>query len=153
MIFAPVNSPEWDAVLPDVLKSFLASQKGFPNEKVVLIPDRMWMNSFSVTPKPDDGTWENHHEYWDLHRIAEGEEFCFVAPETICTPRGEYNATDDCQLFDGPLSADRRLTLRPGMMLLIAPGEVHLPGVSVAGDRTPHRKVVFKIHRSLLKGI
>ena len=150
MIFAPVNSPEWDVVLPDVLKDFFVSKNCIPNEKVVLLPNKMWVNSFSVTPSPDDGAWENHHEYWDLHQITEGEEFCFVAPETDCVPRGEYNATDDCQLFDGPLSTACRLTLRPGMMLLIAPGEVHLPGVSVAGNRMSYRKLVVKIHRSLM---
>ena len=151
MIFAPVNSPEWDAALPDILKDFLASGNSIPEGKVVLIPDQMWVNCFFVTPEPDDGAWENHHEYWDLHQITEGEELCLIAPEADCVPRGEYNASDDYQLFDGPLSTACRLTLRPGTMLLIAPGEVHLPGVSVAGDRTSHRKVVVKIHHSLMK--
>ena len=149
MIFAPVDSPEW-ALLPETLKKAVASPERVPEGKTVLIPEKMWMNRFSVTPA-DGGEWEMHRNYYDLQLVVEREEFCLIAPEADCAARGEYHADDDYRLFDGPAATACRLVLRPGTMLLIAPGEGHLPGVSVNGDMTPHDKIVVKIHRSLLE--
>ena len=152
MILALVNSPEWE-ILPAALKDFFASNPGVPETKTVLIPEKMWINSFDVTPETELGEWENHHEFWDLHLIDSGEEFCFIAPEVDCGAIGEYNKEDDYQLFAGNTERANRLLLHPELLLLIAPGEVHLPGISVAGNVEPHRKAVVKIHKSLLERI
>ncbi|MCI5779582.1 MAG: YhcH/YjgK/YiaL family protein [Lentisphaeria bacterium] len=149
MILAPVGSREWD-FLPETLKKSVASPDLVPEGKTVLIPEKMWMNRFSVTPATE-GEWEAHHDYYDLQLVVEREEFCLIASEADCTARGEYHANDDYRLFDGPAATACRLALRPGTMLLIAPGEVHLPGVSIGGDALPHTKIVVKIHRSLLE--
>ena len=151
MIFAPIDAPEWKNVLPECLKEFLNTQKGLPAEKTVLIPEKMWINVFEVTPENEYGEWENHHEFWDLHMIASNLEYCWIAPEADCKPINEYNSDDDYQLFYGNTTWADRVTLRSGSMLLLAPGEVHLPGCSVDNDQTPHIKAVVKIHRSLLE--
>lgn len=149
MILAPIDSPEWD-LLPETLKKAVASPERVPEGKTVLIPEKLWINRFSVTPA-DGGEWEMHRNYYDLHLVTDGGEFCLVAPEAACAARGEYHADDDYRLFDGPAATASRLALRPGILLLIAPGEVHLPGVGVNGDTTPHDKIVVKIHRALLE--
>ncbi|MEN5194397.1 YhcH/YjgK/YiaL family protein [Sphingobacterium faecium] len=87
----------------------------------------------------DDGLWEAHRKYLDIHVVLEGVERIEICDINKSDSVKEYE--DDYELFKAV--AQHSLVLSPGYFLILFPHEVHKTGVMV--DTTTFvRKKVFK---------
>lgn len=93
-----------------------------------------------TTKESNDGLWEAHRKYLDIHVILEGVEVVEIADISNMTSTKDYE--DDYELFSG--KKDYSVTLIPGDFLVLFPNEVHKTGVKV-NDATAVKKIVFKL--------
>ena len=102
-------------------------------------------NLFSIglqyeTKSSEEGLWEAHRKYLDIHIILEGEENIQVSDISSMLPTTEY--VDDYQLFKGESS--HVIHLVPGYFIILFPNEVHKTGILV-GSACKVLKKVFKL--------
>ncbi len=101
------------------------------------------------TRAAEAGQPETHREFHDVQIVLRGEERIGWAPlSATWAPSGAYDPVRDLQLHQ-PGGGLSWLVAVPGRFLLLGPGDVHQPGVA-AGAPAPVRKLVGKIHRTLL---
>ncbi|WP_282937923.1 YhcH/YjgK/YiaL family protein [Paenibacillus sp. RC67] len=92
---------------------------------------------------------ESHRTHTDIQFLLSGEEVIRVAPlseEAVISE--ESFDTKDIAFYD-KVGAESSLVLRPGSFAVFYPGDIHRPCCSAAQEQ-PIRKVVIKIHKSLL---
>lgn len=97
----------------------------------------------------EEGTYEAHQNYIDLHYCLTGGEIIEWVPVATLTSTTQYNAEKDYQLYAVPPQASSCL-MTPGTFAVFFPGDAHMPKVS-DGKNTKVKKVVVKIKLSLLK--
>ena len=99
-----------------------------------------------TTRRPEDATYEVHHDYMDVQMDLEGaESFRTTSGPTVL--EGAFDEKDDFALLH-PEDPDDYLaaTLGPGRFALFVVGEPHMPTVVVpGGEPEPIRKVWFKL--------
>lgn len=95
-----------------------------------------------VTKAPEEGLWEAHQNYLDVHLILDGEEKVYVSDLRNCKPTMKYDRENDYQLFDGKM--ENEITLKKGSFLVLFPNEVHKTGVKTQ-ESVQVKKIVFKI--------
>lgn len=93
-----------------------------------------------TTKNSEQGLWEAHRRYLDIHVILEGEELVEIADISNMTSTKDYE--DDYELFSG--AKDFSVSLVPGDFLVLFPNEVHKTGVKIT-DTTAVKKIVFKL--------
>jgi YhcH/YjgK/YiaL family protein len=79
------------------------------------------------------GRYETHRDICDLQIVLRGAEWHYVAPVEWLTPDGAYDQ-DNAVQFHHPLPPGReaaRLTLVPGLFVLLFPWDGHMPRMSV----------------------
>ncbi len=79
------------------------------------------------TKLPDQGKWEVHRRYLDVQYVASGAERIGYAAGSRTEP-GPYDEERDYEERNGDGDF---LTLRAGELMVLWPGEVHMPGVAV----------------------
>ncbi|WP_186446216.1 YhcH/YjgK/YiaL family protein [Paenibacillus cremeus] len=92
---------------------------------------------------------ESHLTYTDIQYLIEGEEIIRVAHLTGEELISEDTFEEKDLAFYSKVGPETSLLLQPGSFAVFYPGDVHLPVCSVTEDK-PLRKVVIKIHKSLL---
>ena len=91
----------------------------------------------------EDGNFEAHRRYIDLHYCLAGGEIIEWAPTATLTPTADYDSEKDYQLYAVPPQASVCL-MTPGTFAIFFPNEGHMPKVS-DGKNEKVRKVVVKI--------
>ncbi len=117
--------------------------------KHAVIPGKVWYSiDEPATQALEDRPFEAHGQFIDIQMTLSGEELIGYAPRGSLTPASEYDAARDIQYFKG---RGLMLDCTKGMFALFFPEDAHQPCVA---PRQPSkvRKVVVKIHTSLLKG-
>ena len=131
--------PALDLALDRLTPEFLAS---IGEETVRLDGERVYANRFTYDTIPEEeGFFEAHRRYLDLHIMLEGEE------------RVDMNRPEDLKLTDAQEGNDfyayqgeswHSTVLKPGEFLVVFPGDAHRIKVQVDGPKTVS-KAVFKV--------
>lgn len=98
-----------------------------------------------------DAVWEIHKDYADIQTLLAGREINFCRSPEGLTPKMEYDARADYQLFHPEKGDDLQLTLLPGYFAIYLPGEAHITSFTADGASQPVKKIVFKVHKSLFR--
>jgi YhcH/YjgK/YiaL family protein len=92
------------------------------------------------TKSKDKGKWEAHRRYFDIQYIIAGRELIGYANLDLCKV-GNYDETKD---FQEILEADGVFpALVPGMFMILAPQDAHMPGIAPDAPR-PAKKAIVK---------
>ncbi|MCM1063162.1 MAG: YhcH/YjgK/YiaL family protein [Eubacterium sp.] len=104
---------------------------------------RVYMNILDYdTIKEEEGFFEAHAKYADIHMVVEGEELvgvselCRVAVKT-------FDQEKDLYEVEGPV--EHYIRLIPGKALVTMPGDAHKLKLA-AGQPTAVRKAVIKVY-------
>ncbi len=93
---------------------------------------------------------ENHRHYFDIQFIYSGlEGFGYQLDDKNLTTSIPYNDARDIIFYQPKLSYDIA-TFSEKMFIIVAPGEVHTPGLTVGDGSSPIKKIVAKIHQDYL---
>ncbi len=133
-------SPALDKVIRFLATTDLSS---LPGGRIEIDGDSLYANHFSydTVPFSEDLAFEAHNHCLDLHIDISGCERIGLTPieklaQTKALPQ------EDAILFTGV--PEESLSLRPGLFLLVYPGEGHLP--KLEGEAAAHvDKLVVKI--------
>ena len=87
--------------------------------------------------------WESHRKYIDVQYVHSGREWMGVIDRTAegCTVSTEYDAGKDAAFYD---AKGDLLNLAAGQFIILAPDDVHAPGLA-AGEPAKVTKVVVKV--------
>ena len=87
--------------------------------------------------------------YIDIHILLEGSEVIGASPSAQGQrPTMDFDSERDYGLFEG-ITTETLLTLAPGDIALLFPGELHRP-MGTLGDVAPIRKIVVKVANHLI---
>jgi YhcH/YjgK/YiaL family protein len=96
----------------------------------------------SYQTKPhENGLWEAHRRYVDIHCMIKGAERVGVSPISAMHVDVPYDAQKDAELFTGE---GQFIVIAPGDFALLMPQDVHMPGLVLA-EPMQVRKVVMKV--------
>jgi YhcH/YjgK/YiaL family protein len=103
--------------------------------------DRFYVTVQDFISKPaDQGRWEAHRNYIDVHCVVEGRErIGFASAGSL--ELDEYVPEKDFQALHG---AGNYLDLFPGLFAMFLPGDAHMPGLAISSPERV-RKVVLKV--------
>jgi YhcH/YjgK/YiaL family protein len=94
-----------------------------------------------VTKPKDQGKWEAHKRYFDIQYVISGRETIGYACLEACR-LGAYDESKDFQeIMEAPGDF---LAMRPGMFMILAPQDAHLPGLALEAPE-PVKKAVVKV--------
>ena len=93
---------------------------------------------------------EIHREFIDVQTLISGREMIFYNPVSTLKRDGKFNTLKDCGFYERNMNTAVPLPLTPGFFAVFFPEEGHMPCVCFAEMSEPVRKIVVKIHRSLL---
>jgi YhcH/YjgK/YiaL family protein len=96
-----------------------------------------------VTKCAEEGRWEVHEKYFDVHVVFSGGEQLGYAPTSVLRFL-HAEREKDLLWYDG--NGDY-VTLRPRTFAIIWPGEAHMPGMAIDAPNAI-RKVVIKVRAS-----
>lgn len=91
------------------------------------------------TKDSNEGVWEAHRKYLDIHVVVEGEEIIEISDINVAESIKDYE--DDYELFSS--TAQHKIHLKPGYFLILFPHEVHKTSVRV-NEAVALKKKVFK---------
>jgi YhcH/YjgK/YiaL family protein len=90
--------------------------------------------------------WEAHRHYNDIHYVVKGKEKIGVTPVAGASLTEAYDPERDIMFY----SAEGKFHLaEPGTFFIFSPKEAHRPGVKVAGEESPVKKIVIKVKTTL----
>lgn len=89
----------------------------------------------------EQGRWEAHRVYTDIQFVAAGAEIIGSGMLEDFNAITEYDAARDVCFFEG---TGNLYELRPGMLAILFPHDVHVPRLMV-GQPAPVEKVVLKV--------
>lgn len=84
---------------------------------------------------------ETHRDYIDIQCLLSGEEQLGYADKAALMPLSPYCEASDCALFTGK---SRRIPLQAGNLVILFPGDAHLPKIS-SGAVSRVEKAIVKI--------
>lgn len=94
---------------------------------------------------------ENHRNYFDIQFIYSGREgFGYQLDDKGLTTSIAYNEERDIMFYQPENSYDVA-TFTDKMFIIVAPGEVHTPGLTLGNQPSPIKKIVAKIHKDYLQ--
>jgi biofilm protein TabA len=92
---------------------------------------------------------EIHRNYLDIQiPVSARERFGFSVPQADLVSTDDRLESHDIAFFPTPAN-EYFMDLDPGTFAVFYPGELHRPCVQL-GEQKPFRKVVVKVHKSLL---
>ncbi|CRY57106.1 protein YjgK%2C linked to biofilm formation [Yersinia intermedia] len=146
-----VNNP----LYPDVIRRTLAAISqldlaNLPAGEQEIEGREIYLNHIIATTKPlYEQAPELHRYYIDIHILLEGSEVIGASPSTQGQhPTMDFDSGRDYGLFEG-ISTETLLTLAPGDIALLFPGELHRPMGTLA-EAGPIRKIVVKVAAHLI---
>ncbi|MDD3704086.1 MAG: YhcH/YjgK/YiaL family protein [Victivallaceae bacterium] len=129
--------------------------KTAPNDlkdgKYELAGEKLYANVSSYETRIiHDSRIELHREFIDVQALLSGREIIFYNPVTTLKRDGKFNTVKDCGFYERNMDTAVPLLLTPGFFATFFPDEAHMPCVCYAEIPEPVKKVVIKIHRSLV---
>lgn len=118
-------------------------KNGVPGKNIV-DGDNVYFNcpDHPMTKELEDGFFEGHKQYIDIHIVIEGEENLGFVPRSESKLTQEYDETGDYELFDGEIKNLFHLT--PERFVMFFPNEPHMALLKV-GEVKQISKVIFKV--------
>lgn len=93
------------------------------------------------TKESDEGLWESHRKYLDIHIILEGKEYVEISNRSNLKNTKAYDDEGDYELWDGV--AEDVVLLEKGDFIVLYPHEAHKTSVLV-NSPTEVNKLVIK---------
>ncbi len=93
------------------------------------------------TKDKQEGVWEAHKKYIDIHYMIDGSERIGVANIAKLKVSQPYDEKDDYWLFSGEGDS---ITLEEGMFTIFYPQDVHMTSLNVQESK-PIKKAVIKV--------
>ena len=107
----------------------LSQQEELPERQVVIREDDLLINPSSFVSKPEEeGKFEGHLRFADVHYILKGSERITIAPRETASETVPYDPASDIAFF--AVSGGTDYILRPGDFLVCYPHELHRPGIA-----------------------
>lgn len=104
--------------------------------------DRLYFNLAEYETKlPEEGFWEAHRQYVDIHVMLRGKEKIFVNFINRMQA-GEFEADKDYLPLEG--SESGYVLLREGDFLICCPEDAHMTGI-MTEQKEPIKKAIFKV--------
>lgn len=129
-------------------KDFLFSKpEGYFEKNEVFGQDIYALHQVSKTKPVKEARFEAHREYIDLQYIWEGQELITITDRGNLTVLIPYNKQKDIQFF-GYFPATS-LIMKPGMLAVFYPYDVHAPGINFK-RRQLIRKTVVKVRYGIV---
>ncbi|MCU0285482.1 MAG: YhcH/YjgK/YiaL family protein [Acidobacteria bacterium] len=97
----------------------------------------------SMTKPLEQGFWEAHRKYIDIHYVLEGAERIGYKP-VAHLGAGKYDEVKDLLLFEGEGGEGTFYTTFPGTFIIMMPQDAHMPGIAIDTPQ-PYKKMVIKI--------
>jgi YhcH/YjgK/YiaL family protein len=98
------------------------------------------ISEYQTKPR-DQGKWEAHKRYFDIQYLISGREAIGYAPLEACRLGGYDEGKDFQEIAEAPGDF---LTMRPGMFMVLAPQDAHMPGLALDAPG-PVKKAVVKV--------
>ena len=96
-----------------------------------------------------DSQSEAHHRYADIQiPVGATERFGFSLPQAGLAPNDDHLEARDLAFYPTPAN-EFFMDVEPGSYVIFLPTELHRPCIAIS-DKTEFRKVVIKVHSSLL---
>lgn len=112
--------------------------------KVVIVPDRLWINVMEYTPKDYDSTpAEAHKKYIDLQYTISGQELMGLVRSGVEVTM-PYDEAKDVEKYR-PTGAVEFTKATPDRFFLYFPSDIHQPSVASSSTPTTSHKIVCKI--------
>lgn len=155
MILDELKSAANNPWYPEVIRRTLATISqmdlvNLPAGEQEIEGREIYLNHIIAATKPlYDQAPELHRYYIDIHILLEGNEVIGASPSAQGQrPTMDFDTERDYGLFEG-ITSETLLTLAPGDIALLFPGELHRP-MGTLGEVTPLRKIVVKVANHLL---
>lgn len=118
-------------------------KKGTPGKNVI-DGDNLYFNypDCPMTKELEDGFFESHKQYIDIHVVISGEENLGYVPRPEAVLTKEYDAEGDYELLNGEIKNMFHLT--PERFVMFFPDEPHMALLKV-GEVKQITKVIFKV--------
>ncbi len=100
----------------------------------------------SFTKPIEQGFWESHRKYIDIHYVIEGiEQIGYTSTNQLKTTR--YDEEKDFQAFEEEKEKKGSFyTLTPGTFAVMMPQDAHMPGIALETKcPAPFKKLVIKV--------
>jgi YhcH/YjgK/YiaL family protein len=97
-----------------------------------------------------DSRVEMHREYIDIQVLVSGQEVIFYNSISTLKRDGKFNDAKDCGFYERNMKTAVPLPMEAGFFAIFFPEEGHMPGVNFSEVAEPVRKIVVKIHKSLI---
>ena len=132
--------PSLDLALEHITPEFLAALRD--DQRVELDGMRVYCTRFTYeTIPPEQGFFEAHRRYLDIHLMLSGEERVDLAhPDSLTLTSSQEE--NDFYAYQGREA--HTLVLRPGEFLVVFPGDAHRIKLQTDAPRTVS-KAVFKV--------
>ncbi|MCR5457666.1 MAG: YhcH/YjgK/YiaL family protein [Clostridiales bacterium] len=101
--------------------------------------DGVYVNVMEYETK-EEGVFESHHEYIDVHYPIEGSERIELLEEDKLEVTGQYDKTKDCVFGKGK---GESFVIREKQAFVVMPGEAHIPRLKV--------KEIDKVKKAVVK--
>ena len=105
------------------------------------LEDGIYVNVSDIELK-EDGVFESHHKYIDIHYPITGSEKIITADEAALTVTKEYDGDADYML--GTAEGGISYTVKAKQPFVVMPGEAHMPCLK-ADENAKIKKAVVKI--------
>ncbi len=155
MILDELKSAVNNALYPDAIRRTLATINkmdltNLPAGELDIEGREIYLNHIIASSKPlYEQAPELHRYYIDIHILLEGSEVIGASPSAQGQrPTMDFDTERDYGLFEG-ITTETLLTLAPGDIALLFPGELHRP-MGTLGDIASLRKIVVKVANHLL---
>ncbi|HAD04098.1 MAG: hypothetical protein A2091_01805 [Desulfuromonadales bacterium GWD2_61_12] len=139
--------PAWDQVC-----AFLAGLTAeTPDGEYPLQGDEIFARVMTyATRPPAEAVLEAHRNYADVQSVLVGSEAMEWFPAATLEIATVYDGERDAEFYRYPGSGPARVTVAPGRIVLLLPGDAHIFALTVDGTPTEVKKVVVKVRASLL---
>lgn len=108
-----------------------------------------FVQEFNTRPAAE-GIVELHQQYLDIHAVVQGRESIYYTETKSLRMVKDYTPESDDVVFEYDSKNASNFQNSPGWFAIFFPGEGHMPGISTDYEPEYIKKIVVKIHNSLL---
>jgi len=141
------------AWIEGLMSFYQTLSKNTPNGNYAVIEnDLLFCKVMSYETKTEDFVTESHIEYIDFQILLEGNERLDIYEPGVLDVKKEYSKETDCIFYHFPVGTvpTVSISLKPGIVAVLLPQDAHATQISVESTPCTLKKIVFKVHRSLL---
>lgn len=103
------------------------------------------------TRPPEEAILEAHRNYADVQSVLVGGEAMEWFPAATLEVATVYDGERDAEFYRYPGPGPARVTVAPGRIVLLLPGDAHMFALMVDDTPAEVRKVVVKVRAELLQ--